>query len=144
MFKDGIFFDIRTLELKYQMPAKRIEKFFKGLEEGKVFATRCKKCGEIYFPPQADCPVCRNDDMLWEEIQGEATLETFTIIETTPTSFQKYGKYVVAIGLFENGVRVLSWLKVADASEIKIGMRMKLQAEKNDEGTFTYLFYPLI
>ncbi len=140
MYSDGIFFDARTLELKYLMPAKRIEKFFKGLEEGKIFATKCNKCGEMYFPPQADCPRCSSSDMSWEEISGNALLETFTVIESTPVSFQKYGKYVVAIGKLENGLKVLSWLKTDDISKINIGMRIVLVTEKNDEGNFTYIF----
>jgi uncharacterized OB-fold protein len=140
LYKEGIFFDARTLELKYQMPVKRIEKFFDALENGKIFATRCNICRELYFPPQMDCPVCRNNDMSWEEISGNAKLETYTIIETTPTSFQKYGRYVIAIGLLESGVRVLSWLRIDDLTRIKIGMNIILKTEKNDDGGYTYIF----
>ncbi len=140
MYSDGILFDARTLELKYQMPAKRIEKFFKGLEEGEIFATKCNKCGEMYFPPQADCPKCRASDMSWEEISGNAVLETFTIIESTPASFQKYGKYAVAVGKMENGLRVLSWLETDDISKIKVGMKMTLITKRNDEGNLMYVF----
>ena len=28
------------------------------LEQGKVMATKCKKCEVSYFPPQVDCPKC--------------------------------------------------------------------------------------
>ena len=32
--------------------------FITYLEQGKVMATRCPKCGVSYFPPKADCPSC--------------------------------------------------------------------------------------
>lgn len=140
MYKEGIFFDLRTLELKYQMPAKRIEKFFTELKNGKIFGTRCNKCGTLYFPPKADCQICRESDMSWEELSGKAKLETFTEIVTTPTSFQKYGSYVVAIGLLESGVRVLSWLEIDDTSKIKIGMDLILKAKKGENDSYTYIF----
>ncbi len=140
MYKEGIFFDLRTLELKYQMPAIRIERFFTELRNGKIFGTRCNKCGTLYFPPKADCQICRESDMSWEELSGKAKLETFTEIVTTPTSFQKYGSYVVAIGLLESGVRVLSWLETDDTSKIKIGMDIILKAKKGDNDSYTYIF----
>jgi uncharacterized OB-fold protein len=141
MINDGIFEDRRTLELKYRMPVANIMQFFKGLEDGKIRATKCKKCGEIYFPPQADCSKCMGKDMEWIDLDGESSLETFTIVNIPPTSFSNVGSYVVAIGLLKEGVRVLSWLN-DDENHIKIGMKMRLKPVKKEGGYYSYEFFP--
>ncbi len=133
--------DRRVLELRYRMPISQIYNFFTGLEEGKVRGTKCRDCGRMFFPPQTDCPVCMKKNMEWVDLDGESTLETFSIVEVTPTSFTSEGSYVVAVGLLREGVRVLSWLNVTDRGSIKIGMKMRLKAVKKKEGYFSYEFF---
>lgn len=132
--------DRRVLDLRYRMPIAQITEFFSGLEEGKVRGTRCKRCGHLYFPPQADCPDCLASDMEWIDFNGSAVLETFTVIEITPTSFSDEGSYVVVVGVLEEGVRILSWLNIKDRKEIKIGMKMRLKAVKKAEKYYSYEF----
>lgn len=139
---DDIFFDKRTLELKYQIPLGKIGEFFRGLENGKIMATKCIECGEIYFPPQTNCPECPNSGVEWIELSGEAILETYTIINVKPTSFSKYPDYVVAIGKLKEGVKVLSWLNIDDQKKIRIGMKIFLRVVKREENYYTYEFFP--
>ncbi|MEM0097120.1 MAG: Zn-ribbon domain-containing OB-fold protein [Conexivisphaerales archaeon] len=139
---DEIFFDKRALELKYQMPLGKISEFFKGLENGKIMASKCVDCNEIYFPPQANCPNCIKSKIEWVELSSDAILETYTIINVKPTSFLKYPDYVVVIGKLKEGVKVLSWLEIDDFKKIRIGMKMKLKVVKREENYYTYEFYP--
>lgn len=139
---DPILEDRRVLDLRYRMPIGQINEFFAGLEKGKVSGTKCRKCGRIYFPPQSDCSDCMARDVEWIDFSGNSTLETYTIVEVAPTSFSDKGSYVVAIGLLDEGVRVLSWLNVEDRSKIKLGMNMRLRAVKKEEGFNSYEFYP--
>lgn len=61
----------------------KLTPFFKGLQEGKLMATRCKnrKCKEkkLWLPARADCPDC-HQPMTWEEIPQPiiGTIHTFT------------------------------------------------------------------
>jgi len=61
----------------------KLTPFFKGLQEGKLMATRCKtpKCKKtgLWLPARADCPDC-NQPMTWEEIPQPVigTIHTFT------------------------------------------------------------------
>lgn len=139
---EEIFFDKRSLELRYQIPVGTIGEFFRGLEKGKIMATRCRKCGEIYFPPQVNCPECQGSDVEWVELSGDATLETYTIISVKPTSFSKYPDYVVAIGRMQEGVKVLSWLNIDDFKRIRIGMKLRLKVVKREDDYYTYEFFP--
>ena len=41
--------------------------FVTHLEEGKVMATKCKRCGQAYFPPRMDCADCLDSEVEWFE-----------------------------------------------------------------------------
>lgn len=133
---------IRSREIKVaqDMPIGRTVKFWEGLKEGKVYATKCKKCGKLYFPPAADCPECLTSDMEWVQLSDEAEIETFTYVVIRPTSFSQSKPYTVAIGRLEEGVRVLAWLTGFKLSEIKVGLKVKLVAKITPEGNLTYEF----
>ena len=138
-----IWSDVREFALKYSIGVNRISKFLEGLMEKKIFATRCKNCGEMFFPPQMDCPRCRKSDMEWVELSGEGELEAYSIQYIKPKTFQHYEDYVIAIGKLKEGVKVFTWLRIDDVSKIKIGMKLKLIVNKRlPEGYLVYEFIP--
>ena len=59
----------------------QLSKFFEGLKEGKLFATRCANpdCFEkrLWIPPRADCPDC-NMPMEWVELPQPVIGEVYT------------------------------------------------------------------
>lgn len=132
----------RSMSLSYDIPISRTKRFWDGLKEGKVFATRCRKCGALNFPPTADCPNCYSSDIEWISLSGEGELETFTHVIVKPQSFQEYEPYTVAIAKLKEGVRVLAWLSGASIEDIKVGMKVKLQVRTSQEGTLVYEFIP--
>ncbi|MCL6578542.1 MAG: Zn-ribbon domain-containing OB-fold protein [Candidatus Bathyarchaeota archaeon] len=133
----------REIKIVQEMPISKTLKFWESLKEGKVYATKCRKCGRLYFPPSADCSECLCSDMDWVELSSEAEIETFTHIVFRPTSFCEYKPYTVAIGKLKEGVRVLAWLTGFKLSQIKVGMKVKLVAKISQEGNPTYEFVPL-
>ncbi|MGQ9530377.1 MAG: Zn-ribbon domain-containing OB-fold protein [Candidatus Bathycorpusculaceae bacterium] len=136
---------IRSREIKIvqEIPISKTLKFWEGLKEGKVYATKCRKCGKLYFPPAADCPECLSSEIEWTELSSEAEIETFTHVVVRPTTFQQYKPYTVAIGKLKEGVRVLAWLTGFKLSQISVGMKVKLVAKVSPEGYATYEFVPL-
>jgi len=100
--------------------------FVTFLEQGKVMATRCKKCGATYFPPKLDCPKCSSSDVEWFEIKGGGRLATYTIVNYGPTGFEDDAPYILAIADFD-GIRVFGRLsKDIKESDIKLGMGVKV------------------
>ncbi|MGC8609534.1 MAG: Zn-ribbon domain-containing OB-fold protein, partial [Thermoplasmata archaeon] len=90
--------DLRQLDIKYRVPVKYIEKFYAGLEDGKIYATRCPVCGKKYFPPEAWCSSCGySGEMDFYDMDRNGTLLTFTVVYAKPTSFSKFGNYTVGI-----------------------------------------------
>lgn len=132
----------REITIAPEVPISKTMKFWEGLRQGKIFATRCTACGKVYFPPNTDCAECLLTDLEWIELTGEAEVETFTHVVVRPTTFQQYKPYTVAIGKFTSGVKVLAWLTGFKLSEIKVGLKIKLTAKTSPEGNPTYEFVP--
>jgi len=130
----------REVKIVQDIPISKTLQFWEGLKQGKILATKCKKCGKLYFPPVADCSNCLTSDMEWVELSNEATIETFTHVVVRPTTFQHEKPYTVAIGRLKKGVRVLAWHTGFKLSEVKVGMKAKLVAKLTSEGHLTYEF----
>ncbi|MDH5816041.1 MAG: Zn-ribbon domain-containing OB-fold protein [Candidatus Nezhaarchaeota archaeon] len=130
----------REVKVAPEIPISKTLPFWEGLKQGKVMATKCKKCGKIYFPPAADCGSCLSSDMDWLELSGEAEIEAFTHIVVRPQTFMNERPYTVAIGRLEEGVRVVAWLTGFRKSEIKVGMKAKLKAFVTPDGNPMYVF----
>lgn len=133
----------RTLRITYNIPISKTLKFWEGIKEGKIYATKCKKCGKLYFPPVADCSACLSSEMEWVELSGEGELETFTHIIVKPASFSDEPPYTVAIARLKEGVRALAWLVGVKKKDVKVGMKVKLTAKVTPEGRLTYEFRPI-
>jgi uncharacterized OB-fold protein len=130
----------REIRIIQEIPISKTLKFWEGLKEGKVYATKCKDCGKLYFPPSADCPGCLSTDLQWVELSKEAEIETFTHVVIRPTTFQQYKPYTVAIGRLKEGVKLLAWLTGFKLSEVRVGMKVNLVAKVTTEGNLTSEF----
>jgi len=130
----------REIKIVQEIPTSKTLKFYEGLKEGKVYATKCKDCEKVYFPPMVDCPECLTTGLDWVELSSDAEIETFTHVVIRPTTFQQHKPYTVAIGRLKEGVKVLAWLTGFKMSEVKVGMKAKLVAKATPEGNATYEF----
>jgi hypothetical protein len=128
------------LVLSYEIPIEKTSRFWDELREGKVLTTSCRECGEVFFPPQADCPECMSSDVKWIELSGQAKLEAYTEINIPPNSFKDKAAYIVGIGRLEEGISVLAWIVEADLKEIEVGMDMRLVVRKTADERAMYFF----
>ena len=122
----------RELTFKHKLPKTKIERYWSGLENGIILATRCKKCGERYYPPQADCSVCYSDDMEWVEIKGEGIVESFTQQHVIPQGFSFVSKpYTIAIARFGD-YRVMGWYDETEPPQV--GEKVEAYTAKDETG----------
>jgi uncharacterized OB-fold protein len=124
----------RPVTFIFELPTEKLTEFWSGLEKGKVYASKCKKCGQITFPPAADCSRCFNSGPEWVDIQGEGEIETFTHIVIRPASFQSHPTYTVAVVKMNTGIKVLAWLTSTKLSDVKVGAKVRLAAVQSEEG----------
>ncbi len=140
----AMWYDQRELKLKFLISIEKTRKFFEALSEGKVLATKCKKTGKIYFPPQVDCPDAPDSEVEWVELPKEGELLTYTIINTKPYSFGHYPDYTVGIARLANGVQILAWVRETDPKKLRVGMKVRLEVVKREpEGYLTYELVPV-
>lgn len=138
-----LYISVRELPLRFQFGTSKIQKFFEGLKEGKIYMTQCEKCGEKFFPPQADCPKCVESNMEWIPLSGEGKLLTCTMIVVKPSTYTHYDNYIVGIAQMKEGVKVLAWLKIDNPEKIKPKMKVRLTTVRREpEGFITYEFVP--
>ena len=139
-----LYISMRELPLRFQFGVAKVEKFFEGLKEGKIYMTQCKNCGEKFFPPQDGCPKCLESSVDWIPLSGEGELLTCTTIFVKPSTFTHYQDYVVGISQMKEGVRVLAWLRIDDPKKIRPKMKVQLTTvRRKPEGFITYEFTPL-
>ncbi len=130
----------RSLTLRFDIPISKTQEFWAALKEGRFVTTKCARCGKVTFPPQADCPNCMASEFTWTELGREATLVTFTYVQITPASFVDSDPYIIAIGEFPGGTKVLAWLEGTKLEEAKPGMKLRVEARSSKEGSPYYVF----
>jgi len=130
----------REITLRFDIPISKTLEFWASLKNGKFVTTKCSKCGCVSFPPQADCPKCMSGESQWVDLGENATLVTFTHVRITPASFAKSEPYIIAIGDFEGGVKVLAWLEGVKAEDAKPGIRLRVEPRTSAEGNPYYVF----
>jgi uncharacterized OB-fold protein len=132
----------RSLTLRFDIPISRTSKFWDALREGRFVTTRCAACGNESFPPQADCARCMSDRFEWVDLGREARLVTYTYVQVTPASFVNDDPYIIAIGEFANGLKVLAWLEGVTVERAKVGMKLTVETRISGEGNPYYVFVP--
>lgn len=134
---------VRELSLRYAIPIGAIGRFFEGLREGKLLATRCGRCGAKYFPPQADCPNCGAGEVEWFEVSGRGRLLTYTVINVKPESYSKHPDYAVGVARLEEGFNVVAWINCEDYRKLRRGMPVRVEVRRREEeGLLTYYIVP--
>lgn len=133
----------RTLRITYTLPISKTSKFWKGLEEGKIYATKCRKCEKLHFPPVADCGDCASSEVEWIELDGKGEVVTFTQVFVKPASFSEEASYIVAIARLKEGVKALAWLTGIKREDVKVGMKVKLIAKVFADKRVAYEFIPM-
>ena len=118
----------------------KVNDFIDYLEQGKVMGTRCKSCGQVFFPPRADCCRCLSSDMDWFEVKGKGRLVSFSQLKYAPSGFEGDLPYSIAV-LDYGEYKVFG--RIADdisEEEIKLGMEMETTVNRLPNGQLNYVF----
>jgi len=101
---------------------------------------RCKRCGELQFPPREACGACRGRETEPYRFCGRGAVYSFAEVAQAPRGFS--GPYLVALVELEEGVRVTAQLTDVDADEVEIGMPVEMVTRRlQEKGPQGYLVY---
>ena len=118
----------------------KTDAFVEYLVKDEIRATKCRKCGRVFFPPQADCSSCLESDMDWVKVEGNGKIISFTKVNYGPTGFESDVPYILALADFGE-VKVFGrFSKEIPEEQIKVGMVVKIQAVSLPNGQVSYQF----
>jgi uncharacterized OB-fold protein len=105
-------------------------------------AGKCKKCGEVCYPPRIVCPACGNREFSTFRLSGEGELLTFSVIHVAPTGFGDDVPYVVGIVKMKEGVQVTGQVVDCDHAKLTIGTKVRSEFRRiQDDGEAGMIFY---
>ena len=115
-----------------------------------LIGSRCRACGEVYFPPRrvGGCPNCYELDMEEILLSNRGKIESFSIIHQGPVEWQGPVPYVAVTVELPEIVLVITTLTECDPADVKIGMDVELTLEKvgkdkQDNDILGYKFRPV-
>ena len=126
-----------------------VEKFWKGLEEGVIYARKCKECGAIEFPPHLACNSCGYHETEWTTLSGKGMLKSFVF--TGPMNArleleEKGERYVCGeVELLEGPSinAIVVGVNKKKAREIDGKLPVPVHAKFYDMGRYTTLYFEL-
>lgn len=99
--------------------------YWSAAAQGRLTLQRCRDCRRFVHYPRAVCPHCMSEDLGWEEVSGEGSIYTYTVVHRAPDAFVGDAPYVVALVELGEGVRLLSRL-LGLPEHARIGARVRV------------------
>jgi uncharacterized OB-fold protein len=131
---------IRTpVVLDYDYVASPEESAFgRGLKEGLILAQSCPVCHKVYVPPRGACPTCSIPTSEPHELPDTGIVTTFCIVNVPFLGQKITPPYVSAYVLLDGAdIAFLHLILGTEASDVRMGMRVKAVWKSEDERTFS-------
>jgi uncharacterized OB-fold protein/acyl dehydratase len=100
--------------------------FWEGLKARRLLIQQCNACAHWIFYPRRHCSACLEHDLAWREVEGAATLYSYTVtrIPTLPDFIDEMPQKLAVVELAQ-GVRINTNLVGLAEDEIHIGMSLQ-------------------
>ena len=111
-------------------------RFFKGLLDGKIWGTRCPKCGDTWVPVRSHCwnLDCNLQKTEWVEMPLKAKVHTWTIAGWSGRSSLRRLPIVLVYGVVEGSkVAIANELHGIDPWDAEFGMSLKIVFKPEEE-----------
>ena len=104
------------------------QEFIAHAKKGNILTHKCTNCGNLHLATIYFCKKCGKkgfDDLV---LDGQGTVETYTIMTVPPTGFEKYTPYAWAvINLDNSDLRISGFLpNIAKPDDLPIGTKTKV------------------
>ena len=96
-----------------------------ALRRRSVALQACLRCSQWIFYPRVLCPHCGGRDLEWREVDGTASLYTFSVAEAPVSQhFAHLERPILAIAELAPHVRVPTTLVDVEPEAVRIGMAL--------------------
>ena len=100
------------------------------IEKPYLIGSKCRSCGETFFPSRMCCRRCSSEDMEKIPLSRVGKLFSFTTVRVKPPHFIGEVPYLVGVVELPEGERIKTLLTECDQSALEIGMEMELVIER--------------
>ena len=122
----------------------KVDGFAGHLRAGRLMGSACTACGQMSFPPRADCPACRHGEFEFREMSGRGTVLTFTTISAAPAGFENEVPFHLGVvDLAETGRLLAGFGATIDPQEIAIDMPVQVVPRLCEESESIKVHYTL-
>lgn len=112
--------------------------FGRGLKDGRILAQSCPVCHKVYVPPRGACPTCSVPTTEPHELPDTGIVTTFCIVNVPFLGQKITPPYVSAYVLLDGAdIAFLHLILGTEASEVRMGMRVKAVWKPEEERTFS-------
>ncbi|HVN41294.1 MAG TPA: Zn-ribbon domain-containing OB-fold protein [Steroidobacteraceae bacterium] len=110
------------------------KEFYDWCSRGELRFQRCNSCGTFRHIPRELCAECGSFEWTWTPTSGRGTVFTYTVVaRALHPAFLKATPYAAAVVELEEGVRILSNVVDCPVEQLRIGMPVQVDFEKQDE-----------
>ena len=130
------------MEKPLPTPTPTSQPFWDALRRHKLTLQHCRDCNEYVHYPRSRCPYCLGENLDWRDVEGNATLYTYTIARRpTAPQFQDEVPQKIAIVELDEGPRMTTTLVNVTEDSIQVGMRLRPVFEDQPGREVTLLRY---
>ncbi len=117
-----------------------ISQFFQNLRQGQLTTTKCKKCGQLLWPPRILCPICLSTEHEWVDLGTEGELYAFTEVRIgAPLGFVQ--DVPLCVGMVKiHGLTISSRIDNAKYNQLRIGDKLRLKIVELPDGRVFFRF----
>jgi uncharacterized OB-fold protein len=122
--------DQTTYDKPLPEPSPDTAPYWDGLHAGKLMLQSCGACGKIRHYPRPVCPFCYSMETRWQPASGRGLVHSWTITHHAfHPGFKRDLPLMLATVDLDEGVRMQAQLRGVDASDLKIGMPVRIVFE---------------
>jgi len=107
--------------------------YWQAANEGRLAIQRCRQCRYWNHAPSMNCPICGSVDLGFEEVSGEASLFSWTVIHHSPgPAFADMLPLLVGIVELAEQPHLLlvANLSGCRVEELRLGMPLRVEFER--------------
>jgi uncharacterized OB-fold protein len=94
---------------------------------GELVVQRCTSCGRRVHLPEAACPWCGGDGLVFEPVSGEGVVHTFTVVHRSfAPGYRGREPYVMAWVDLPEGVRAFGHVVECAPEDVRVGMPVRV------------------
>jgi uncharacterized protein len=120
----------------------RLSRFYDALREGRLTTTRCRRDGELHWPPRVVCPKCHEEDLEWTDLPLRGSLYAFSaVLAGAPLGMESDVPYAVGlVDLVGVPLRLFGRVDGKPWAELAIGERVVVEPYEVGDGRVFYRF----